>query len=295
MPNTIFPQQPYCISWDTVSRTPTSIYAIPRPVYPSTVSKNSSHFSQRDQEKNADMHQTDSTPSSIIPTKSAHKPGPTQDLPICTAPPIKIPRAVHKFHVLDVTRNLPVIYYDVAETDVKYISYKDMKIDAKYFFRRTDRNWSGWYSTLTPSSSIPPCTGIYQFKNPRGEIVYIGKAGGMRGIRGRIYEHFTGRGNDNIRDQKHNLLVRWRLSAIPEWREADLLRTFKKCNASELPLYNERMELAPLKNEKRSVSGWTSYAIANCIFCGCSWIPSARGFRKREIQAWKSKHPKENL
>ena len=89
--------------------------------------------------------------------------------------------------------------------------------------------------------------------------------------------------------------MRWRLSAIPEWREADLLRTFKKRNASELPLYNERMELAPLKNEKRSVLGWSSYAVVNCIFCGCHWFPSVRGFREREIQAWKSKHPKENL
>jgi hypothetical protein len=164
-----------------------------------------------------------------------------------------------------------------------------MPIDAKHFFSRSDKSWSPWVPTSVASNILPDCTGVYQFKNMlTGEIVYIGKAGGLAGLRGRIVCHLTERGNEHIRKNKSILLMRWRLSAIPEWREADLLRSFDPVY-NDLPAYNERYEYAPLKQERRSFLGWIGYASFNLLVNSLSCVPTGIKHRKDKIKRWKRK------
>ena len=155
-----------------------------------------------------------------------------------------------------------------------------MPIDAKHFFSRSDKSWSPWVPTTITLNIIPDCTGVYQFKNM--------VSGGLAGLRGRISCHLAERGNEQIRRNKSILLMRWRLSAIPEWREADLLRTFNQVY-KDLPAYNERYEYAPLKHEKRTVLGWIGYASLNLLINSLSCVPTGIKHRKDKINRWKRK------
>jgi len=140
-----------------------------------------------------------------------------------------------------------------------------MRINAKRCYKpiRGDE-YSTWIMVAhITSEMIPLAPGHYEFCNSVGEIVYIGKATGQRGIRNRVWSHINLKKSSiakAISAHPYSYSVRWRESKIGDWREADLLRSFYKING-RLPLYNLRAEHKPLKDHNRTCLGWLVYKL----------------------------------